>query len=189
MSYQEMIDYASYLATDWFTESFTDRIAAVEERFRDMKLRNYADADIREWHKHAVRVLRRIHDEHSIAVEIDRINEQHGPIPDFPGEVRYPTPEAVYERDLKHNHALNAVLEQTPSEAYKRYGNLDIAGNIAVVDDGGIVQWASTLPGYADGYRPGAESRTAMGSTRMGCPSDRRFPGGTEVQFPVSRAG
>lgn len=127
-----------------------------------MKVRYYADADIREWHEHAVRLLRRIHEEHSIAVEIDRINEQHGPIPDFPGEVRYPTPEAVYERDLKRNRALNAVIEQTPSEAYKRYGNLDIAGNIAVVDDGGIVQWASTLPGYADGYRPGAESRTAI---------------------------
>lgn len=127
-----------------------------------MKVRYYADAEIREWHEHAIRVLRRIHDKHSIAVEIDRINEQHGPIPDFPGEVRYPTPEAVYERDLKHNRVLNAVIEQTPSEAYKHYGNLDIAGNIAVVDDGGIVQWASTLPGYADGYRPGAESRTAM---------------------------
>jgi hypothetical protein len=127
-----------------------------------MKLRYYADADIREWHEHAVRVLRRVQDEHSISVEIDRINEQHGSISDFPGEVRHPTAEAVYERDLKHNRALNSVIEQTPSEAYKRYGDLDIAGNIAVVDDGGIVQWASTLPGYADGYRPGAESRTAM---------------------------
>lgn len=127
-----------------------------------MKVRYYADADIREWHEHAVHVLRRIHEEHSIAVEIDRINEQHGPVSHFPGEVRYPTPAAVYERDLKDNRALNAVIEQPPSEAYKRYGNLDIAGNIAVVDDGGIVQWASTLPGYADGYRPGAESRTAM---------------------------
>lgn len=127
-----------------------------------MKVRYYADAAIREWHEHAVRVLRRIHDEYTISVEIDRINEQHGPIPDFPGEVRYPMPEAIYERDLKRNRALNAVIKQTPSEAYKRYGNLDIAGNIAVVDDEEIVQWASTLPGYADGYRPGAESRTAM---------------------------
>lgn len=127
-----------------------------------MNVRYYADADIWEWHEHTLRLLRTLHDEHGITVEIDRIDEQHGPITDFPGEVRYPSPEAVYERDLKRNRDLNQTIDPTPSEAFKRYGTLDIAGNIAVVDDEGTVQWASMLPGYADGYRPGAESQTAM---------------------------
>ncbi|SFL46618.1 hypothetical protein SAMN04487950_3896 [Halogranum rubrum] len=127
-----------------------------------MILRYYADAEIPEWHDRTLRLLRTLHDEHGITVEIDRVDEQHGPITDFPGEVRYPTPEDVYERDLKRNRELNQAIDQTPSEAFKRYGKLDIAGNIAVVDDEGTVRWASTLPGYADGYRPGVESRTAM---------------------------
>ena len=127
-----------------------------------MKTRYYADADIREWHEHALRLLRTLHDEHGIAVEIDRIDEQHGPITDFPGEVRNPSPEEVYERDLKRNRDLNQTIDPTPSKAFKRYGSLDIAGNIAIIDSGGTVQWASVLPGYADGYGPGAESQTAM---------------------------
>ena len=127
-----------------------------------MKVRYYADAEIREMHNHAIRLLAQLHDDHDITVEIDRIDEQHDPITDFPGEVRRLTPEEVYERDLKRNRALNAVIEQTPSDAFKRYGTLDIAGNVAVIDEEGTVQWASTLPGYADGYGPGAESQTAM---------------------------
>jgi len=127
-----------------------------------MKLRYYADADIREWHDHMLRLLKTLHDDHSIPVEIDRIDEQHGPITGFPGDVRSSTPERVYERDLKRNSALNQSIEPTPSEGFKRYGKLVVAGNVAVVDDEGTVQWASTLPGYADGYRPGAESQTAM---------------------------
>jgi len=127
-----------------------------------MKVRYYADAEIQEMHNHAIRLLADLYDEHGIAVEIDRIDEQHDPITDFPGKVRRLTPEEVYERDFKRNRALNAVIEQTPSEAFKHYGTLDIAGNVAVVDEEGIVKWASTLPGYADGYGPGAESQTAM---------------------------
>jgi hypothetical protein len=127
-----------------------------------MILRYYADADIREWHDHTLRLLRTLHDKQGIAVEIDRIDERHGPITDFPGEVRSLTPEDVYERDLKRNRDLNQTIDRTPSEAFKRYGKFAIAGNVAVVDNEGIVQWASTLPGYADGYRPGAESKTAM---------------------------
>ena len=127
-----------------------------------MKLRYYADADHRGWHDHTLRLLRELHDDHDILVEIDRIDEQHEPITDFPGKVRASTPEEVYERDLKRNSDLNQSIEPTPSEGFKRYGKLDIAGNVAVVDDEGTVRWASTLPGYADGYRPGAESQTAM---------------------------
>ena len=127
-----------------------------------MNVRYYADADVQEWHEHTLQLLRTLHDEHGIIVEIDRIDEQHGAITDFPGEVRYPSPEGVYECDLKRNRDLNQTIDPTPSEAFKRYGTLDIAGNIAVVDDEGTVQWASMLPGYADGYGPGAESQTAM---------------------------
>jgi hypothetical protein len=127
-----------------------------------MKLRYYADADIREWHEQILRLLRTLHDDHGLVVEIDRIDEQHGPITEFPGEVRTSTPETVYERDLKGNRALNQSIEPTPSEGFKRYGKLDIAGNVALVDDEGTVQWASTLLGYADGYGPGVEDQTAM---------------------------
>lgn len=127
-----------------------------------MRVRYYGDADIREWHEHVLRLLRTLHDDHGIVVEIDRIDEQHGPITDFPGEVRASTPEDVYERDLKRNRALNQSIDPTPSDGFKRYGKLDIAGNVALVDDDGTVQWASTLPGYADGYGPGVEDQTAM---------------------------
>ena len=91
-----------------------------------MKVRYYADIEIREMHNHALRLLTQFHDEHGITVEIDRIDERHDPITDFPGDVQHLTPEAVYERDLKRNRALNDVIEQTPSEAFKRYGKLDI---------------------------------------------------------------
>jgi hypothetical protein len=127
-----------------------------------MNLRYYADADIREWHEQILRLLRALHDDHGLVMEIDRIDEQHGPIIEFPGEVRSSTPETVYERDLKRNRALNQSIESTPSEGFKRYGKLDIAGNVALVDDAGTAQWASTLPGYADGYGPGVEDQTAM---------------------------
>jgi len=104
-----------------------------------MILRYYADSDVREWHDHTLRLFRTLYDTHGIAVEIDRIDEQHGTIADFPGEIRSSTPEEVYERDLKRNRALNQTIDQTPSEAFKRYGKLDIAGNVAVVDDEGTV--------------------------------------------------
>lgn len=127
-----------------------------------MILLYYADAAVREWHDHALGLLRTLHDEHGIVVEIDRIDEQHGRITDFPGEIRESTPDAIYERDLKRNMELNQVIEQTPSAAFTHNGELDIAGNVAVVDDGGTVRWASTRPGYADGYGPGAASQTMM---------------------------
>lgn len=127
-----------------------------------MMVRYYGDADVRGWHDHTLQLLRTLHDAHDIVVEIDRINDQHGPIADFPGDVRASTPGEVYERDLKRNRALNQSIEPTPSEGFKRYGKLDIAGNIAVADDEGTVHWASTLPGYADGYGPGAEAQTSL---------------------------
>jgi hypothetical protein len=127
-----------------------------------MKLRYYADAEVENWHSHMVRLLRTVHDEHGIPVEIDRTNERFGPITDFPGDIRHPTPAKVYERDLKNNRDLIDRIDQQPSKAYKRSGNLEIAGNIAVVDDEENVQWASTFPGYADGYGPGLERQTAL---------------------------
>ena len=49
-----------------------------------MELRYYADADVREWHNHAIRCLRSLQEEYDIAVEINRIDQQHGQLPDFP---------------------------------------------------------------------------------------------------------
>lgn len=127
-----------------------------------MKIRYYGDSDIENWHTHTLRLLRTVHEEHDIAVEIERVEAQYGPITEFPGDVRQTTAQDVYERDLKYNRTLIDTIEQRPSQAYKRSGTLDVAGNVAIVDDEGTVQWASTLPGYADGYGPGAESQTAM---------------------------
>lgn len=127
-----------------------------------MRVRYYADAPVQAWHEQSLRMLGRLHDEHSIPVEVDRIDALHGPIADFPGEVRSSTAEEVYERDLKRNRALNQSIEPTPSEGFRRYGEFEIAGNVAVVDAEGTVQWASTLPGFAEGYGPGAEHQTAI---------------------------
>lgn len=127
-----------------------------------MRVRYYADARVQAWHDHTLRMLGRLQDEHAIPVEIDRIDDRHGPITDFSGEVRSSMSEEVYERDLKRNQALNQSIEPTPSEGFKRYGKLEIAGNVAVVDAEGTVQWASTLPGFAEGYGPGAEHQTAI---------------------------
>ena len=63
-----------------------------------MRLRYYADADVREWHEQTLRLLRKLQDDHSILGEIDRIDELHGPITDFPGEVRSSTPLAECRR-------------------------------------------------------------------------------------------
>jgi hypothetical protein len=127
-----------------------------------VKIRYYGDAELREWHDRAIHLLTRIQEDHEVPVEIARVNNRYGLDDDFPGEVRSHDPEAIYERDLKRNSALNRAIGPTPSEAFRPSGRFTIAGNIAVVGDGGVVQWASTLPGYADGYGPDAESQTAM---------------------------
>lgn len=140
-----------------------------------MKVRYYADAEVSNWHSHTLRLLKTIHDEHGISVEIDRIKERSGPITDFPGDIRYSTAREVYERDLKNNRNLIENIDQRPSTTYKRSGDLDITGNIALVDDEESVQWASTLPGYADGYGPGAEPYAALDFLEdvAGSPSNR----------------
>lgn len=127
-----------------------------------MTVRYYADPDVRSWHDHALRLLRTLHDEHAITVEITRVEKRYGPVTDFLGDIRQTSPQDVYERDLKNNRDLIETIDQRPSTAYKRSGALDIAGNVAVVDDEGTVQWASTLPGYADGYGPDAGPHAAM---------------------------
>lgn len=123
-------------------------------------VRYYADAEARDWHEYMVTLLERIHDDHGLTVEIDRIEARHGPIHEFPGVINYPTAEEVYERDLKNNRVLIENIDQRPSEAYKRSGNLAVAGHVAIADDG--VHWASTLVGDAHGYGPGASTKTAI---------------------------
>ncbi|MDZ7700588.1 MAG: zinc ribbon domain-containing protein [Halobacteriales archaeon] len=125
-----------------------------------MIVRYYGDAERRDWHGHMVSLLERIHDDHGIPVEIDRVEARHGTIDDFPGAINHPTAEAVYERDLKNNRVLIENIDERPSEAYKRSGDLDVAGHVAIVNDG--VHWASTLTGDAYGYGPGASSKTAI---------------------------
>ncbi|MFC7074695.1 zinc ribbon domain-containing protein [Halovenus rubra] len=125
-----------------------------------MKIRYYADADIQEWHDHTLRLLRTVHNNHDILVEIVQIDEQYGPITNFPGEVRSSTPEDVYERDFKQNRDLAANISRPPSKVYKFEGDIDIAGHVAVVTDD--VQWASTLQGDAYGHGTGAKDKTPI---------------------------
>jgi hypothetical protein len=125
-----------------------------------MKIRYYADADVREWHEHTLQLLRTLHNDHGITVEIDRIDEQHGSIRDFPGEVQALTPEEVYERDFEQNRGLATNIDRPPSKVYKFGSDFDIAGHIAVATDN--VQWASTLQGDASGHGPGAQDKTPI---------------------------
>lgn len=127
-----------------------------------MKVRYYGDAPVEGWHDRTLELLRSIHDDHGVTVEIDRVAARYGSLTAFAGEVRRSTAQAVYERDLKHNRDLIDSIDTRPSRAYKRSGHLAIAGNVAVVDGEGTVRWASTRPGYADGYGLGAERQTAM---------------------------
>lgn len=127
-----------------------------------MKLRYYADAEVRSWHEHTLRLLDEIHDQHDVMVEVDRIESRHGSLPDFPDSIRQTTAQEVYERDLKRNRTLSDAIDQRPSEAFKRYGDFDIAGNIAIVDTDDGVQWASVLPGYAEGYGPNAGPHASL---------------------------
>lgn len=127
-----------------------------------MKVRYYADAEVASWHEHMLRLLGTVHDEHGIPVEINRVEERHGSITEFPGDIRHSAAQEVYERDLKNNRDLIDAIDERPSQAYKRSGKLDLAGHVAIVDDKGRVQWASTLQGYADGYGPGLEDRAAL---------------------------
>jgi hypothetical protein len=127
-----------------------------------MKVRYYADPEIREWRDRAVELLETVHVEYDISIEIDHVAERYGSITDFPGNVRQEAPQLVYERDFKNNDALLEVIERRPSRIYKQSGTPDIAGNVAVVDNTDTVRWASTLPGYADGYGPEARLQTAM---------------------------
>lgn len=125
-----------------------------------MKIRYYADADVREWHEHTLQLLRTLHDDHGITVELDRIDKQHGPIRDFPGEVQAYTPEKVYERDFEQNRVLATNIARQPSKVYKFGDDFDISGHVAVVTD--EVQWASTLQGDAYGHGPEAENKTPI---------------------------
>lgn len=125
-----------------------------------MEIRYYADAEVAEWHEHILRLLEEIDSEHGIPVTIDRVEARFGPITDFPGIVRDVTAQTVYERDLRANEDLAATIDRTPSKVYRSGGKYDIAGHIALIDDG--VKWASTLHGDAYGHGPGAEDFTPI---------------------------
>jgi hypothetical protein len=127
-----------------------------------MQLRYYTDPPIREWRDWAIELLETIEEQHGITVEIEHVEQQYEHISEFTGTVRQSTAQEVYERDLKNNRAVIESTGERPSEAFKRNGTLELGGNVVVVGDGGTVQWASTRPGYADGYGPAARSQTAM---------------------------
>jgi hypothetical protein len=127
-----------------------------------MQLRYYADPPIRDWRDRAIDLLETIGNQHGIPVEIERVEPQYDPISGFSGTVRDSTAQEAYERDLKNNRTLIESTGERPSETFKRSSTLELGGNVAVVGDDGVVEWASTRPGYTDGYGPAARSHTAM---------------------------
>lgn len=124
-----------------------------------MKLRYYADAPAEEWQNHALGLLGTCYDVHGIAVEVARVVERYGPIAGVSRRRPAHVGAGGIRTDLEHNRAPVDTIDQRPTDVYKRSGNLDVAGSVAVVDDEGTVRWASTFPGYADGYGPRALSR------------------------------
>jgi len=103
-----------------------------------MILRYYADSDVREWHDHTLRLFRT-----RCMIRTASLSRLTGSTSSTgrsrTSQAKYDPQRLrkVYERDLKRNRALNQTIDQTPSEAFKRYRKLDIAGNVAVVDDEG----------------------------------------------------
>lgn len=125
-----------------------------------MKLRYYADAEMKHWHNEILRLLKTIYHEHGITVEIDRVEERFGQISDFPGEISRSSPQEVYHRDFEDNDELISNIDWPSSRPYTFGGTFQIADHIALIDDG--VQWASTLQGDAYGHGPGAEEHTPI---------------------------
>lgn len=125
-----------------------------------MKIRYYADAELPEWHDRMVGLLRTIHEEHGIEVEIERVEERFGPVPDFPGTVREAATHEVYERDFSDHTELFEEIGWPTLNPYGSGDGLQIAGHVAMLGD--RVRWASTLQGDSPGHGPGAEEHTPI---------------------------
>lgn len=83
-----------------------------------------------------------------------------GRLSTFPGDVRHASVHDVYDRDFKDNHDLISNIDWPSPTPYKSGDEIQIAGHVAIVNDG--VQWASTLHGDAHGHGLGAEAHTPI---------------------------
>lgn len=111
-----------------------------------MRLRYYADSSYEDDHRTVLDLLRRIHDEWQVPVEIVRIRERHGSIESFPGEIREDSIESAFESDFEYNRDLSANTGHTPKDAYQtKSGLITIAGCVGIVE--ADLQWATMLSG------------------------------------------
>lgn len=124
-----------------------------------MKLRYYADSSYEDDHESVLSILREIHDEWNIPVEIVRIRERHGVIPAFPGQIHENSIEDAFESDFEYNRDLSANTGHAPTDAYQTKGGLiTIAGCVGIVD--GDLQWATMLSGEPPATHSGGATDT-----------------------------
>jgi len=112
-----------------------------------MMLRYYSDSYNEEDHEAVLNNLKQINDKFDIEVEVERINERHGQIQGFPGDIRKSDKEEVYERDFSYNRALSRNIGETPSSAFKnaKGTRITITGYVGIVQED--LQWATRFRG------------------------------------------
>jgi hypothetical protein len=124
-----------------------------------MRLRYYADSSYEDDHRTVLELLRDVHDEWEIPVEIVRIRERHGTIDAFPGKIREDSIESAFENDFEYNRDLSRNTGHTPKDAYQTTsGLITIAGCVGMFD-GGLL-WSTMLSGEPPETHSGGAAET-----------------------------
>lgn len=112
-------------------------------------LRYYGDNHDEDDHMRIVNLLKKVHREHGIKVQVERVNPRYGPIESFLGQVREADLQEVYQRDFERNRDLSSNVGRPPSDAFKtNSGNIAISGTVGIVDSG--LRWAAELRSYKE---------------------------------------
>lgn len=115
----------------------------------EVLLRYYGDNYDEDDHSRIVELLKKVHREHGIKLQVERVNPRYGPIESFPGRVREADLQEVYERDFERNRDLSSNVGRPPSDAFKtNSGNIVISGTVGIVDSG--LRWAAELRSYKE---------------------------------------
>lgn len=114
-----------------------------------MRLRYYADARDEQEHEEILNRLRRVHHQHGIPIEVERVDPRHDSVEPYPGDVREADLNSVYDRDFSYNQTLSKTVGRSPADAFKtNSGHEMIRGIVGVVDDG--LQWATRFGGSSN---------------------------------------